>query len=90
LFNSKHPFRFLKKKKQADELIAIKAELNTAQAKLHLYAREIKTILFQVNHQLRQPITSLLGLAALLEQPNLTGTELKKNNNLHQNLCSHS
>lgn len=60
------------------ELKACKAELKECKAELRDVNRALEEIMFQTTHKIRQPITEILGLANLLDQPEQSQSELKK------------
>jgi|GEM_PF-5640306 len=52
------------------------AELIETKADLQGYVRGLQQIMFITTHQLRQPITNILGISSMLEEQQLSQAEL--------------
>ncbi|MCW3103842.1 MAG: arcB [Bacteroidetes bacterium] len=59
------------------EPCADSAELVEIKADLQDYVRGLQQIMFFTTHQLRQPITNILGISSMLEEQELSQEELR-------------
>lgn len=71
------PFQVNEKDKLEKELILARIELTKALEYQKEYMRSLNELMYMISHKLRQPITQIMGIFYLLEEPVNSQNELK-------------